>query len=343
VGPTLEAHIAAIDEEIRSLLGAADPELQPFYGMMLYHLGLDTQRVASGKRLRPLLCALVYEAITGDARPALPAAAAIELLHNFTLIHDDIEDQDETRHHRATLWTRFGVAHAINAGDGMYAISRIALQRLRARGVPPERILAAVAALDAACLRVCEGQYLDISFEGRVDVAERDYREMIARKTGALFRAPAEIAGILSGCDATTVAALIAFGEALGLAYQAHDDRKGMWGSTAETGKAELHDVTKRKMTLPLVLAMTRASTQQAEAMRRAYAAEPPLSAEVVHRVRGIVDDLGVRADVDRFVAAERARAIAALERIPLREPAGGAALRLVSEATGPATPAARA
>jgi geranylgeranyl diphosphate synthase type I len=178
VGPTLEAHIAAIDEEIRSLLGAADPELQPFYGMMLYHLGLDTQRVASGKRLRPLLCALVYEAIVGDARPALPAAAAIELLHNFTLIHDDIEDQDPRRHHRPTVWSVWGVPQAINAGDGMYAISRQALQRLRANGFPAERVLDVSALLDQTCVRVCEGQFLDIAFESRTDVTADRYRAM---------------------------------------------------------------------------------------------------------------------------------------------------------------------
>src|SRR6266849_9819325 len=140
VGRTLEAHIAAVDEEIRALLTGADASLQPFYGMMLYDLGLDAGR-ASGKRLRPVLCTLVYEALTGDAHGALPAAAAIELLHNFTLIHDDIEDQDPRRHHRPTVWSVWGEAQAINAGDGVFATSRLAIQRLRRGGFPAERIL----------------------------------------------------------------------------------------------------------------------------------------------------------------------------------------------------------
>src|SRR5205085_11802364 len=109
-----------------------------------------------------------------------------------------------------------------------------------------------------AGLGVCEGQYRDLSFEGRVGAPELRYREMIARKTGALFRAPAEIAAILARCDQDARAALVAFGEALGLAYQAYDDRKGIWGAASETGKAEMNDVAKRKMTLPLVIAMTR-------------------------------------------------------------------------------------
>ena len=332
---TLARYLAAIDEEIRAELAADVPALEPFYDMMRYHLGLDAGARGGGKRLRPLLCLLLHEATGGDSRDAVPAAAAIELLHNFTLIHDDIEDQDETRHHRATLWTRFGVAQATNAGDGMYAISRIAMQRLRERGVASERILAAIAALDGACLRVCEGQYLDISFEGRVDVSEPEYREMIARKTGALFRAPAELAGILSGREASALDALVDFGEALGLAYQAYDDRRGMWGSANETGKTEMHDVTKRKMTLPLVIAMTRASPAQAAAVRAAYAKSAPLPVEDVRGVRETVDGLGVRDDVDRFVAAERDRSIAALGRISLREPAREEVLRLVAEATG--------
>src|SRR5438309_4921791 len=203
VGQTIEAHLAAVDEEIRALLSQAEPALQPFYGMMLYHLGLDAERGGGGKRLRPVLCTLVYEALTGDARPALPAAAAIELLHNFTLIHDDIEDQDPARHHRPTVWSVWGVPQAINAGDGMYAASRLAVQRLRDRGFPAERILDFARLLDEACVRVCEGQFLDMSFESRTDVIADRYRAMATMKTGALFATTAESAAALATDDRT--------------------------------------------------------------------------------------------------------------------------------------------
>src|SRR5207245_2653222 len=169
---------AAIDEEIRSLLRHADPSLQPFYGMMLYHLGLDAQTARGGKRLRPLLVTLVFEALGGDGARALPVGAAVELLHNFTLVHDDIDDQDPRRHHRPTGGSVWGLAQAIIAGDGMYAISRAALQRLRERGFPAERILEAAFLLDRTCVRVCEGQFLDISFESRTDVTAERYRAM---------------------------------------------------------------------------------------------------------------------------------------------------------------------
>src|SRR5438876_24587 len=177
--------IAAIDEEIRDVLAQAETPLQPFYGMMLYHLGLDVDRAGGGKRMRPLMCVLVYEALAGDPRGALPAAAALELLHNFTLIHDDIEDQDPTRHHRPTVWSVWGVPQAINTGDGMYAASRLAVQRLRERGFPAERILDFACLIDQACVQVCEGQFLDISFENRTDITVERYRAMAAKKTGA--------------------------------------------------------------------------------------------------------------------------------------------------------------
>src|SRR2546423_2071924 len=223
---TLEAHIAAVDEEIRTLLHTGDTSLQPFYGMMLYQLGLDARK-ASGKRLRPVLCTLVYEAITGDPSAALPAAAAIELLHNFTLIHDDIEDQDPARHHRPTVWSVWGVPQAINAGDGMFAVSRLAVQRLR--GFPAERVLEFAKLVDDACVRVCEGQFLDISFETRTDVTTERYRAMAAKKTGALFAAAAQGAALLATDDPKVREALARFGDAFGQAFQAYDDVLGIW------------------------------------------------------------------------------------------------------------------
>jgi len=198
---SLEARVASIDEEIRSLLTQPEPALQPFYGMMLYHLGLDAGRPRGGKRLRPLLCLLVFEALAGEPQRVLPAVAAIELLHNFTLIHDDIEDQDPARHHRPTVWSVWGVPQAINAGDGMYAVSRLAVQRLRKLGFPPERILDFASLLDQTCVRVCEGQFLDISFESRTDVTAERYRVMATRKTGALFAASAQSAAMLASDD----------------------------------------------------------------------------------------------------------------------------------------------
>src|SRR3989449_5073210 len=305
---SLEARVASIDEEIRSLLTQPEPALQPFYGMMLYHLGLDAGRPRGGKRLRPLLCLLVFEALAGEPERVLPAAAAIELLHNFTLIHDDIEDQDPARHHRPTVWSVWGVPQAINAGDGMFAVSRLAVQRLR--GFPSERVLAFAGLVDRACVQVCEGQFLDISFETRTDVTTERYRAMAAKKTGALFAAAAEGAAVLATDDPSVRGSLARFGDAFGQAFQAHDDLLGIWASAERTGKVEMNDLTKRKKTLPVVLAFERAQGKLRESLAALFAPAAPLPAENVERIREILDELGVRALIEAEIAARRGRAL---------------------------------
>jgi len=302
--------ILSIDQEIRDVLAQADPSLQPFYGMMLYHLGLDAQRPGGGKRMRPLMCVLVYEALAGEARGVLPAAAALELLHNFTLIHDDIEDQDPTRHHRPTVWSVWGVPQAINTGDGMYATSRLAVQRLREASFPADRILDFACLIDQACVRVCEGQFLDISFESRTDVTVKRYRSMAAKKTGALIAACAEGAAVLATDDRQVRESLAGFGDAFGQAFQAYDDLLGIWATTERTGKVEMNDLVKRKKTLPVVMAFEKASTRVKAELARLFAPAAPLSAENVERIRQILDELGTREQLEREITAHRTRAL---------------------------------
>jgi len=332
-----DTRVAAIDEEIRSLLSQREPALQPFYGMMLYHLGLDAEHARGGKRLRPVLCTLVFEALGGDGRRILPVAAAVELLHNFTLVHDDIEDQDPRRHHRPTVWSVWGEPQAINAGDGMYAISRLAVQRLRGSGFAAERILDVSALLDETCVRVCEGQFLDISFESRTDVTSERYRAMAAKKTGALFGASAQAAAILATDDRTVHEQLARFGAEFGQSFQAHDDVQGIWGTSERTGKVEMNDLVKRKKTLPVVLAFERSSPKVRARLDALFSPSAPLSAENVEGIRAILDELDVQALIEREINEHRDRALHLL-----RGTAGvvaGDALkaleRLVAAATG--------
>ncbi|MDO8506233.1 MAG: polyprenyl synthetase family protein [Candidatus Limnocylindria bacterium] len=335
--PGFEPRVAAIDEEIRSLLTQGEAGLQPFYGMMLYHLGLDSERSRGGKRLRPLLCSLVFESLGGDGARVLPVGAAVELLHNFTLIHDDIEDQDPRRHHRPTVWSVWGVPQAINAGDGMYAISRLAIQRLRGGGFAPERILDLSALLDRTCVRVCEGQFLDISFESRTDVTADRYRGMAAKKTGALFAASAEGPAILATDDRAASEQLALFGAEFGRAFQAHDDVQGIWATSDRTGKVEMNDLVKRKKSLPVVLAFERASGKTRAELDALFAPPAPLPAENVERIRAILDEQGVRALIEREIAEHRERALHVLRGVPGMDK--GDALdvleRLVRSATG--------
>ncbi len=334
-GSPFDTRVAAIDEEVRALLSHGEPSLQPFYGMMLYHLGLDAERPRGGKRLRPLLCALTFEALGQEEARVLPAAAAIELLHNFTLIHDDIEDQDPRRHHRPTVWSVWGEAQAINAGDGMYALSRLAVQRLRERGFPAERILDLLALLDQTCVRVCEGQFLDISFETRTDVTAERYRAMASRKTGALFAAAAEGAAVLAADDAAVRGRLRAFGMEFGEAFQAHDDVMGIWGSADRTGKVEMNDLVKRKKTLPVVLAFERASPKVRAQLDELFGPPAPLPQANVDRIRAILDETGVRDGIERDIEAHRERALGLLHAAAGAREATDLLERLVRAATG--------
>ncbi len=334
---TFDTRVAAIDDEIRALLTQAEPALQPFYGMMQYHLGLDAERPRGGKRLRPLLCALVFEALGGDAARVLPVGAAVELLHNFTLIHDDIEDQDPRRHHRPTVWSVWGVPQAINAGDGMYAISRLAVQRLRQHGFSAERILDLSALLDQTCVRVCEGQFLDISFEARTDVTAERYRGMAAKKTGALFAASAQGPGILATDDTAVHDQLARFGAEFGQSFQAHDDLQGIWATSDRTGKVEMNDLVKRKKSLPVALAFERVSPKVRAQLDALFAPPAPLPAENVEKIRAILDELDVKAAIETEITEHRDRALEVFRRVP--GVTAGATLdaleRLVGAATG--------
>ena len=338
---TFESKFAAIDDEIRSLLTQSEPSLQPFYGMMQYHLGLDADKAKGGKRLRPLLCAMVFEALGEDSSRVLPVGAAVELLHNFTLIHDDIEDQDPRRHHRPTVWSVWGVPQAINAGDGMYAISRLAIQRLRARGFAAERILDVSALLDQTCVRVCEGQFLDISFESRTDITAERYRSMAAKKTGALFAASAQAPGLLASGERSVHEQLARFGGEFGQSYQAYDDLQGIWGTSERTGKVEMNDLVKRKKSLPVVLAFERSSAKVRAELEALFALPAPLGPETVERIRQVLDELDMRAAIEREIDDHRGRALAVLRGTPaLTNAEAVAALEgLVRSATGAPAP----
>lgn len=254
-------YLTAVEEEMQHLLQAPTPIYASLYTMLRYHMGWAEadgrpSQAPRGKRLRPLLCLLACEAVGGNWQRAVPAAAAIELLHNFTLIHDDIEDDSPTRHHRPTVWKLWGLAQGINAGDALWALARLAAYRLLEQGHPPSLVLEIAQELDRTCLALCHGQYLDISFEGCWDVTEEAYLEMIAGKTAALVAAATRIGAMLGQADARTVQTMAEFGQHLGLAFQMTDDLLGIWGDPAITGKSAASDLCARKMTLPIIHAL---------------------------------------------------------------------------------------
>jgi geranylgeranyl diphosphate synthase type I len=269
-----DVYLAAIETEMKSSLAVSGQQLAPYYGMISYHLGWVDQDFSPceqlpGKRLRPLLCLLSCEACGGDWRQAVPAAAGLELLHNFSLIHDDIEDGSPQRRHRPTIWNLWGQAQAINVGDGLFAISRLALQRLNEQGVSPEKIVLAFRHVDETCLQLTEGQYLDLAFEDEECVTVDMYMEMIGKKTGALMACSTQLGALLATPNELAIESYRSFGHQLGLLFQIVDDVLGIWGSGEATGKGVGEDIISRKKSLPVLYAL-----QQSAELRDLYREE---------------------------------------------------------------------
>ncbi len=251
-----------LEDEMRTVLSGNEDATSVHYGMMHYHMGwvdadLRPVMLPAGKRLRPILCLMACEAVGGAAQQALPAAAALEILHNFSLVHDDIEDGDETRRHRPTVWKVWGVPQAINVGDAMFALAFAAMQRLPVHGVAPETTLSALRIFTETCVALTEGQHLDMSFEQRSQVSVAEYLRMIQGKTAALIGAGVAIGGLIGGAASGVDESLRRFGQSIGLAFQIQDDMLGIWGDPAVTGKAAGNDILRRKKSLPLLHALS--------------------------------------------------------------------------------------
>jgi len=320
-----------LETEMRELLANQESAVKTLYGMLQYHMGwvdetLRAQNFPAGKRLRPMLCLLACAELGGDPVQALPAAAAIELLHNFSLIHDDIEDGDETRRHRPTVWKIWGVPQGINAGDSMFALAFAAMQRLERRSVSASLTLAALNLFTDTCLALTEGQYLDLSFEQRLEVTVDEYMRMIQGKTAALVGASVAIGALIGGATPEQDASLQEFGQALGLAFQIQDDILGIWGDPAETGKAAGNDILRRKKSLPMLHALTHPRVgEQFETLL-----SENLGPEQLPQALALLEQAGTRQFAEEKMVAQHDRGIRALEKA-LGERAEKSALLLLA------------
>ena len=310
----LDRLIADIEDEIRRVIAAAEDErTTELYTMVRYHLGLD-RAGDRGKRMRPLLGLLAYQSIAGEHQRALPGAAAVELGHNFSLVHDDIEDRDIERRHRAALWTVYGVPQAINTGDTLFTLSRMALHRLTELGFSDARVLALMRLYDETCLALCEGQFIDIwTSEHDMAMSVEDYFDMIGRKTAALIAGSVQAGAMLATEDGAVIDAFRRFGWALGLAFQLNDDVLGIWGDERSTGK-ESTDIAKHKKTLPVLYALERAGHDDRVALL-AIVREPRPDPAQVAQAREIMERLGAQDYTRSRARAYRDEAMAQLER----------------------------
>jgi geranylgeranyl diphosphate synthase type I len=308
-----------IDSAMTAALAALDGPAPLVDGMARYHLGqVDAdfapnpdERAAQGKRMRPAIALLTCEAAGGAMETAAPLAAAVELLHNFTLVHDDIQDQSPTRRHRPTVWSVWGIAQAINAGDALFAAAHIALYQLRYRDIDDGLILNLSDAFDRMTLSIVAGQALDLQFEERDDVSPDEYLTMIAGKTAAIVRYAAWGGALLAGADDERANDFAAFGQALGFGFQIRDDILGIWGTAADTGK-EADDIRRRKQSLPILVLRSRAGAADSAELRALYR-RPEINDQGAARVRALLTKYGVREIVERQVAEYHDQARTAL------------------------------
>lgn len=326
----------AIQSAMRAAFPAAEARVAAFYGMQEYHLGwrnadLTAAHADPGKLLRPQFVLLSCQAMGSDAARALPLAAGIQLIHDFSLIHDDIEDQSDTRRGRITVWKQWGLAHGINAGDGMFVVAHLALHRMRDSGVPAELALQVLEHFDRTILTICEGQYLDLSFEGDLTISADDYLAMISRKTAALIAGAAAMGAMVGGGDAGAVAAMGRFGEQLGLAFQIEDDILGIWGDPERTGKPRAADIYRRKLSLPVVYALRNAA-DSAELAAIYGRTEIEIDAAMAQRALAILDSCDARGFCAGSAAAYNSAALAALAQISPANDGAAAALTILRD-----------
>lgn len=320
----MDLYSKAVSAEMRSVL-QADATPDELHSMMHYHMGWVDQTftpnvVPSGKMIRPALLLMACEAAGGVWQDAVPAAAAIELLHNFSLIHDDIEDRSDTRRGRTTTWRIWGVPLAINVGDAMFASAQLAMTRLADKGVPSDIVVTALRRFNETCVALTQGQHADMRFETREDVLVDEYMAMIRGKTAVLVALSAELGALIAGKDGATVAHYHQFGLQTGLAFQVIDDILGIWGDEAVIGKSAESDILTKKKTLPVLYGL-----EKSAALRDHYT-HPADSNGFVTKAVALLD----AAEARSFAEAEAQRHTdSAMSHLKQANPQGDAAIAI--------------
>ncbi|MEW2403079.1 family 2 encapsulin nanocompartment cargo protein polyprenyl transferase [Streptomyces sp. NPDC046862] len=317
----LERARASVDPELRRAVESLPGSMRR---IARYHFGWEhadgsPASGGAGKAIRPALVLAATSALGGPQSVAVPAAAAVELVHNFTLLHDDVMDRDSTRRHRPTAWSVFGDADAILAGDALQALA----QRLLAEDPHPASS-AAAARLAACVVELCAGQHADTAMEKRApdEVTLDEALAMAEAKTGALLGCACALGGLYAGADEEDVQALDAFGRAAGLAFQLIDDVIGIWGDPRRTGKPAGADLMARKKSLPVVAALTSGTPAAAE-LAQLYGL--PFEAGELERTVLAVERAGGRDWAQGQAADRMSQAMHELSRaVPDPEAAGG-------------------
>lgn len=337
-GPKLPLMFSRYKSPVEEELYRAVPELaeSEVYLILRYHLGWTDRHggavespASQGKALRPTLCLFACDALANNFSQALPAAAALELIHNFSLIHDDIQDGDVERRHQPTAWNVWGIPKALTAGNAMQCTGNLSMLNAEHVGNAPQTVLRVSEILTSSYLEMIQGQCLDLAFESRTDITSDEYLYMIACKTGALIRCGLEIGALLATEDDATINAFAQFGSSLGQAFQIRDDYLGIWGDQATTGKSAGNDIRRRKKSFPVVFALEQARGQALDDLFRIYGQEELEEADV-QRVLAVLDEVGAQDNAQRLTDSAAAQALAALAPVSLPDWARVEAAELV-------------
>ena len=289
-----ETYREALEAELRGVFDGREGFL---YNLLGYHLGWVDQNGRPEDGSTPLhfqgaVALVACEAVGGDFQSALPAAAAVELVHHFTLVHGEVQAGRAESVDRPGIWWVWGPAQAINAGDGLHALGRTAMMRLGARGLPADGVLRAVRSLDQACLLLCEGQYMDLEFQDQMMVTSTSFLDMVSRKAGALVGSAAEAGALAAGADENQCRALRALGVNLGMAWQISRDIDDFWGERGDAVTAS--NIIARKKSLPIVHALEHGSVAAKRELGSIYM-KRVLEAEDAARLVTILDETGSR------------------------------------------------
>ena len=325
-GPSLPSMFDRYRSHLENALADAVPTLEqhPINTLLRYHLGWTDRSgnpsptpASQGKALRPTLCMFACEAFDGDLNHAAPPAAALELIHNFSLIHDDIQDRGYERRHQPTVWAVWGTSPALVAGDSMQSLGDFTSIRAP-DSMSPTTAIHVSCLLTDSYLEMIEGQCRDLQFEQRETIGADEYLDMIALKTGALIRSSLVIGAALGTEDSETIDGVARFGRAIGRLFQIRDDYLGIWGDDAITGKSTDSDIVQRKKSYPIVYAFQESTGPSRAELSRLYAKET-LDEPDVDRVLDILEDLGAAAQTDALTesTAEEARSSLAVLELP--------------------------
>ncbi len=313
---TFSDDMLQIDRRMMNIL-EQHVSVAPLFGDMINHsFGWDVEeekRKPIGKRIRPLITLLVGQALNNNREALIAIGATIELIHNFTLIHDDIMDQSVERRHRRTVWNVWGTAQSINAGDGLYALANLSVLDLRLYSVSHGQIFNIFRELTLACLSIVDGQILDVAFESRDDVTSEEYICMVSAKTAALIACSAKVGAMLGSDDPSLAHKYSVFGHNLGVAFQMLDDYLGIWGSEDLTGKSASNDIQRKKKTLPLLWAFENASPTQRQVLQDIYS-KPIIGDAEILQVRDIFSETGADIHTRQLVEDYHHQALESLE-----------------------------